>query len=206
MEFSFKTFLEARSLPVDSQERHFLLSALNKLIKRDWSDLLIYADWLQERGEPLGEYIGMVYENIKNRSEDSKYTLRFPKFKRSISLDNQIYDTNIKDIKNWYYVGGFGNDEWSYSGPIRGKKPLNIAVYNLRFYKLGKRWNERKSISWNEVPTELLKAGLAIHLRKNFFYDTAHHHTVRGVRNFNPPTPNPQKGKASDDRSPHYSE
>src|SRR5687768_10196394 len=107
--FSFKEFLsEGRSLPIDSEERNFLLSSLNGLLKNDWTSLLVYSDWLQDKGSPLGEYIQIIREQISNRKagEPQEDSSRRAKFRRHRELSDVIHDKIIRYVDGWYYSGG----------------------------------------------------------------------------------------------------
>jgi uncharacterized protein (TIGR02996 family) len=188
-DFNFKRFLvEARTLPL-TEERNMLLMALNGLIKKDWTNLLVYSDWLQDHKDPLGEYVQIIAGQIGARRAGRKWQDdpdRHQKHDRYHEVENEVYDRTIKRIKNWYYSGGFAHDEWSYTGPKTGRKRSSIVVNNLKFSRVGSGYGNDKPMSWTEVPTELLKAGLALHLRRNYHFDTAHHPTIRGARKINP--------------------
>jgi uncharacterized protein (TIGR02996 family) len=179
--FSFKKFLtEGRAFPIQSDERNYLLGVCQQLAKGDWTEALIYADWLEKKGDPLGNYIQMVHEQRTGRSSGKNWhddPDRHNKWRNFDALNNRLYDQMIRRPSDAWQLapGSSAHTEWQYTGP--GKKRSPIQVWNLRFSRSAGEGEVR--IPWREVPTELLKAGLALYLRINHSFDTPVHRAPR---------------------------
>ena len=145
------------------QERGFLLQALYGMLKGDWTHLLVYSDWLQDNNDFFGEYIQYIYKRIQNRQD--KETKE--EWKRYQFLGNWVYDNTIKGIKDWYFMSGYNNNEW-----VNSKENITISVYRLKFELVKPGFGNDEKLSWEDVPTELLKAGLAKHLEYNYHFDS----------------------------------
>lgn len=174
MNLSFKNFL-------GDKERSLVLHALTGIVKTDWTPLRIYGDWLMDNGDAFGDFIHLTCTRIQKRKDGVQIDGE-PGWKEEIGnwmkLRERVEESVVKNIKNWSYVGTGANDEWN----CLTKKRANIGVHNLAFYTVGKNYRDAKPLSWSQVPTELLKAGLALHLGRNYVHDTPHHPLLRGSR------------------------
>lgn len=190
---TFIQFMEAKRS--GSDERSFLMASIEDLRRSDWTTSLIYADWLEERGDPLGALIRYTAAEQMARSQNAGRVRdrnpNYPTFpeqeiqRASMSrwrnkeeASRAVYEFTQNPSSNWFSMPGF-HHEWVYKGPDPRRQGVRVYPnqHDLTFSMMSKRPANREGSRYgfqgrkmhlSEVDTELLKAGFAMFVNTAF--------------------------------------